>query len=105
MDTLGDRIYARAGQALLNKLDDGFLENVLAGLFRVVLAALARRSGRGGKLGSQGHGVLTALGAGGDYGPRRTPKEAPAPYNLAWRAAPLRDLAMAARRTATLAAP
>jgi hypothetical protein len=42
MDALGDRIHASAGQALLDELDDGFLKNVLAGLFRVVLATLAR---------------------------------------------------------------
>jgi hypothetical protein len=42
VDALGDRIHASAGQALLDELDDGFLKNVLAGLFRVVLATLAR---------------------------------------------------------------
>jgi hypothetical protein len=42
VDALGDRIHASAGQPLLNELDDGFLKNVLAGLFRVVLATLAR---------------------------------------------------------------
>ncbi|MNP29120.1 hypothetical protein D3C76_1221300 [compost metagenome] len=44
---LGDRIDPGASQPLLDELADRRLENVLAGLFRVVLAALARRGFRG----------------------------------------------------------
>jgi len=42
MDTLGDRVNAGTGQTLLDELDDRLLQDVLAGLFRVVLATLAR---------------------------------------------------------------
>jgi hypothetical protein len=52
VDTLGDRVHASAGKTLLDKLDDGFLEYVFAGLFRIVLTTLARCLG--------GHGALTA---------------------------------------------
>ena len=107
MDALGDGVYASAGQALLNKLDNGFLENILPGLFRIVLATLARCVSYRGEIGTRGHGALTAIVVQalimGRGAPRR--KHLPCGYSRAWRTAPLRDLAIAARRTATLAAP
>ena len=107
VDALGDGVHAGAGQALLNKLDNGFLENILAGLFRIVLTTLARCVWHRGEIGTRGHGALTAIVVQAPImgrGARRR-KHPARGYKRAWRTAPLRDLAIAARRTATLAAP
>ncbi|MNE53159.1 hypothetical protein D3C80_1478700 [compost metagenome] len=82
MNSLGDGVHARAGQPLLNELDNGFLKNILAGLFRVVLATLARldlgQVGRYGEVCGHSHSGLMAITAQtGDYGPHDAVKEAP----------------------------
>jgi len=46
VDALGNRIDASAGKPLLDELDNRLLKDVLAGLFRVVLATLARLDNR-----------------------------------------------------------
>ncbi|MCY1381030.1 hypothetical protein D9M69_689000 [compost metagenome] len=42
MDALGDGIDAGTGKPLLDEFDNRLLQDVFAGLFRVVLATLAR---------------------------------------------------------------
>ncbi|MCY1249802.1 hypothetical protein D9M72_633730 [compost metagenome] len=42
VDTLGDGIDAGTGKPLLDEFDNRLLQDVFAGLFRVVLATLAR---------------------------------------------------------------
>ena len=61
--TLGDGIHTSPGQALLDELRDGGLENALAGLLRIVLTYLAHHLGRlGGQVGNGfGHTAMIFL--------------------------------------------